>query len=223
MKPMVFTEFRNYCLGHCRVAKLDELVAVGGRLLTGFQQGLEFLRRPAINKASKLIENIIKANETNRLKSYLEAGCINNHDRVHNTSKLYTCLHGLHDHFIKVESLLNDLECFLRDATAALQMANQQLSPLLYAESSVGLHPHESDGEDEMVSSCLLEPEVTDYAVLMGIVYSMVKQDCTMQGKIVKSLNLKTTSEELESYSLMWTLRPYINNQTMQLAWKIVP
>lgn len=26
--------------GHCSVAKLDELVAVGGRLLTGFQQGL---------------------------------------------------------------------------------------------------------------------------------------------------------------------------------------
>ncbi|KAE8665705.1 Phosphoenolpyruvate carboxykinase 1 [Hibiscus syriacus] len=205
-KEKMFQIYTEFLTG---VAKLDELVAVGGRLLTGFQQGLEFLRRPAINKASKLIENIIKANETNRLKSYLEAGCINNHDRVHNTSKF--------------ESLLNDLECFLRDATAALQMANQQLSPLLYAESSVGLHPHESDGEDEMVSSCLLEPEVTDYAVLMGIVYSMVKQDCTMQGKIVKSLNLKTTSEELESYSLMWTLRPYINNQTMQLAWKIVP
>ncbi|KAE8697429.1 Phosphoenolpyruvate carboxykinase 1 [Hibiscus syriacus] len=213
----IYTDFLT------RVAKLDELMAVGGRLLTGFQQGLEFLRRPPINEASKLIENVLKANETKSLKSYLEAGCINNHDRVHNTSKLYTCLHGLHDHWIKVECLLNELECHLRDATATLQMANQQLSPLLDAESSVGLHPHESSSEDEMASSCLREPEVTDYAVLMGIIYSMVKQDCTMQDKIVKSLNLKSTSEELESYSLMWTLRPYINDQTMQLAWKLVP
>ncbi|KAE8666022.1 Phosphoenolpyruvate carboxykinase 1 [Hibiscus syriacus] len=148
------------------VAKLDELVAVGGRLLTGFQQGLEFLWRPTINEVSNFIENVLKAKET---KSRI-------------------------------------LECHLRDATATLQMADQQLSPLLDAESSVGLHPHESDDEDEMTSSCLREPEVTDYAVLIGIVYSMVKQDCTMQDKIVKSLNLKTTSEELESYSLMWTL-----------------
>ncbi|KAL4360687.1 hypothetical protein GQ457_04G033860 [Hibiscus cannabinus] len=219
-KEKIFQIYTDFLTG---VAKLDELVAVGGRLLTFFQQGLEFIRRPPINETSKLIENILKANETKRLKSYLEAGCINSHDRVHNTSKLYTCLHGLHDHLNKVKCLLNDLECHLRDATVALQMANKHLSPLLDMESSAGLHPQESSVEDEMASSCLREPEVTDYAALMGIIYSMVKQDCSMQDKIVNSLNLKTTSEELESYSLMWTLRPYINDQTMQLAWKLVP
>ncbi|PPS17528.1 hypothetical protein GOBAR_AA03060 [Gossypium barbadense] len=223
-----------------RVAKLDELVPVGGRLLTGFQQGLEFLRRPPIKKTSKLIENILKANETKRLNSYLEAGCINSHDRVENTSKL--------------KSILNELECLLGVATAALQMANEHLSPLMDMESVVGLDPQESSGEDEMTSSRLREPEVTDYAAVMGIIYSMVKQDYTMQhetrtwdtsfwhqkrggsvkptvelylielsNKIVTSLNLKSSSEELESYSLMWSLRPYVNDQTMKLAWKLVP
>ncbi|XP_012492089.1 uncharacterized protein LOC105804143 [Gossypium raimondii] len=219
-KYKIFQIYKDFLTG---VAKLDELVPVGGRLLTGFQQGLEFLLRPPIKKTSKLIENILKANETKRLKSYLEAGCINSHDRVENTSKLHTCLHGLHDHLIKVKSILNELECLLGVATTALQMANEHLSPLMDMESVVGLDPQESSGEDEMTSSRVREPEVTDYAAVMGIIYSMVKQDYTMQNKIVTSLNLKSSSEELESYSLMWSLRPYVNDQTMKLAWKLVP
>ncbi|KAL4615992.1 hypothetical protein ACB092_07G167500 [Castanea dentata] len=70
-----------------RVTKFEELVAVGGRLLAGFQEGLEYLRRPPIDRASKLVENIIKANETKRVKSYFEASCINTHDGVHSISK----------------------------------------------------------------------------------------------------------------------------------------
>ncbi|XWS29638.1 hypothetical protein CRYUN_Cryun24cG0046600 [Craigia yunnanensis] len=230
-KEKIFQIFKDFLT---RVAKIDELVAVGGRLLTGFQQGLEFLRRPPINKTSMLIENIIKANETKRLKSYLAAGCINSHDSAENMSKLSTCLLGLRDHLIKVKCLLNELKCLLEDATAAMQTANEHLSPLLDKESVDGLVPQESNGEvgfvlqlflfvDEMASSHLQEPEVTDYAALMGIIYSMVKQDYVMQDKIVTSLNLKSSSGELESYCLMWSLQPYVNDQIMHLAWKLVP
>ncbi|XVE83003.1 hypothetical protein DITRI_Ditri16bG0051500 [Diplodiscus trichospermus] len=218
-KEKFFLIFKDFLT---RVAKLDELAAVGGRLLTGFQQGLEFIRRPPINKTSKLIENLIKANETKGLKSYLEAGCINSHDRVQNMSKLRTCLIGLHDHLIKVKSLLNDLQCLLEDATAALQTANEHVSPLTVKESVDGLDLQESGIEDEITSSGR-ELEVTDYAALMGIIYSMVKQDYAMQDKIVTSLNLKSSSGELESYCQMWSLRPYINDQIMHLAWKFVP
>ncbi|XVF17430.1 hypothetical protein REPUB_Repub10bG0121700 [Reevesia pubescens] len=216
----IFQIFKEFLTG---VAKLDELVAVGGRLLTGFQQGLEFLRRPPINKTSKLIENIIRAYETKKLKSYFEAGCIKNHDSVQNLCKLRTCLLGLNDHLIKVKSLLNDLECLMEDATAALQSTNEHLSALLDKESVDELDPQESSGEDEMSSSHLRESEVTNYAALMGIIYSMVKQDYVMQDKIVTSLNLKSSSEELGSYCLMWSLRPYVNDQTMHLAWKLIP
>lgn len=138
-------------------------------------------------------------------------------------SEVHTSLLGLRNHLIKVKSLLNDLESLLEDARAALQTANEHFSPLLDKEPVDGLDLQESSGEDEMAPSPLREPEVTDYAALMGIIYSMVKQDYVMQDKIVASLNLKSSSGELESYCLMWSLRPYINDQIMHLAWKLVP
>ncbi|KAL0012391.1 hypothetical protein SO802_007499, partial [Lithocarpus litseifolius] len=84
-----------------RVIKFKELVVVGGRLFAGFQEGLEYLQRPPIDRTSKLVENIIKANETKRVKSYFEAGCISTHDGVHSISKLHTCQLGLRDHLSK--------------------------------------------------------------------------------------------------------------------------
>lgn len=48
---------------------------------------IEFLRQPPIDGTSQLIKNIIKANETRRVKSYIEAGCINVHDSIQNTNK----------------------------------------------------------------------------------------------------------------------------------------
>ncbi|XVF61444.1 hypothetical protein PTKIN_Ptkin08bG0130000 [Pterospermum kingtungense] len=144
------------------------------------------------------------------------------------------------------KSLLSDLECLLEDATAALQTENGHLSPLSDKESVDGLEHQECNGEigfviqlflfvvkdmEEMASSHLQEPEVTDYAALMGIMYSMVKQDCDavinitflLQDKIVASLSLMSSSGELESYCLIWSLRPYVNDQIMHLAWKLVP
>lgn len=44
-----------------------------------------------------------------------------------------------------------------------------------------------------------------------------------MQENIIQSINLSTPSSQLESYCLMWDLRPYINDNVMRLAWKYVP
>ena len=46
-----------------------------------------------------------------------------------------------------VKRLLNELECLLENATAALQMANEHLSPLLDKEYVDGLDPQESNSE----------------------------------------------------------------------------
>ena len=43
------------------------------------------LKRSPILTSSKLIENILKNNETRRLKSYVEAGCINIDDAARST------------------------------------------------------------------------------------------------------------------------------------------
>lgn len=108
---------------------------------------------------------------------------------------------------------------------------------------------------------------MTDFAALMGIVYSMVKQDYVMQvinfwytffhillwsnapkslaswcwtfwsfcnstidnfttllqERIVTTLNLKSLSGELESYCLMWSLRPFINDEIVHQAWRLIP
>ncbi|RVW92082.1 hypothetical protein CK203_037123 [Vitis vinifera] len=90
-RQRIVQEFSDFMT---RVAEFEELAAVGSRLLIGFQQGLAFpiflCRVPSTsfnNKTSELVEKIIKSNETKRVKSYVEAGCINSHDGTQNISK----------------------------------------------------------------------------------------------------------------------------------------
>ncbi|KAJ0040182.1 hypothetical protein Pint_27793 [Pistacia integerrima] len=293
-KEKVFQIFKEFMT---RLAKLEELGAAGSKLLTGYQQGLEFLRQPPIDKTSKLIENIVKANETQRVKSYFEAGCINVHDSLQNMSKLCyimllekkyctevrTSLLGLNDHIITAKGILNELEGLLEDVAGAIQTANECLAPLWDEDSGSGLDLQDttdklvsqdymrmpfthscsallacwlgtirasfslknnvglsmvrnlqiSSGQymvgqnsspDEISTSSHLQgPEMTDLAALMGIIYTMVKQDYVMQERIVTSLNLKSLSGELESYSLMWSLRPFINDEIVHQAWRLIP
>lgn len=91
----------------CRVAKVDELASIGSRLLTGFRHALgevcffllffiplwyidllmcrlfytwiEWIRRPPFHEKSKVVANIISAHQTERLTSYVEAGCRHAH------------------------------------------------------------------------------------------------------------------------------------------------
>ncbi|TXG60021.1 hypothetical protein EZV62_014594 [Acer yangbiense] len=206
LKEETFVIFKDFMT---RVTKLEELGVVGNRLLNGFHQGLEFLRRPPINAKSELIENILKANETKRVKSYFEAGCLNIHDSVENMSKS--------------KSILNELECLLENVAAAVQTANKCSSPLWDKDLSDGLDQQDNGDKDLSISSHLQEPEVTDFAALMGIIYSMVKHDYVMQERIVNSLNLTSLSRELESYCMMWSLRPFVNDEIMHQAWRLIP
>ncbi|KAK6923215.1 hypothetical protein RJ641_011519 [Dillenia turbinata] len=66
-------------------------------------------------------------------------------------------------------------------------------------------------------------PEIMCYATMMASFFSLMKQDHTMQERIVISLDLKTSSGEMESYSLMWSLRPFIDEEVLRQAWKLIP
>ena len=44
-----------------------------------------------------------------------------------------------------------------------------------------------------------------------------------LQERIVSALSIKAPSLELQSYCLMWDLRPYIDDNVMHLAWKMCP
>lgn len=44
-----------------------------------------------------------------------------------------------------------------------------------------------------------------------------------IQEKVILSVGMESSAEELESYCLMFDLRPYVNEEFMQGAWKLVP
>ncbi|CAL5372638.1 unnamed protein product [Camellia sinensis] len=213
----IFSDFMS------RVTKFEELVAVGSRLLVGFHQGLEFLCRPPINKTSELIERIFKANETRRVLTYVESGCINAHDSIQNISNLHTCQVGLRDHLNKAKCLVDELEGLVKEVTVAMQVATESKPHLQGKVTQYEFGPEATMyDKEEIVSSELQKPDVTNYAAMMGIIYSMVKLDYIMQEKIISSLNLKSSSGELESYSLMWSLRPFMNDEIMHQAWRFI-
>ncbi|XP_022890105.1 uncharacterized protein LOC111405445 isoform X2 [Olea europaea var. sylvestris] len=199
----IFSDFMT------RITMFEELVDVGSKLLVGFQQALGFLGRPRIDKTSDLAMRIIKAQETKRLNAYVEAGCVKTDDSIQNLNKLNTCHLGLQDHINKA---------------GAIQSTNENW-PLLQDEHVNGnmdsfLAKYEKEGKPSLDLS---KPEGTDYAAMMAVVYSMLKQEYIMQERIVGSLTLKSSPEELESYCLMWSLRPFVDDDIMLEAWSLVP
>ncbi|KAL2555518.1 hypothetical protein Fot_00257 [Forsythia ovata] len=188
----IFSDFMT------RITIFEGLVDVGSKLLVAFQQALGFLGRPQIDKTSELAMRIIKAQETKRLKSYVEAGC--------------------------QEVLSGELECLLNDAASAIQTANENW-PLLQVEHINGnLDSYLSTYEkEEKPLSDLSKPEDTDYAAMMAVLYGRVKQEYIMQERIVGSLNLNSSPGELESYCMMWSLRPFVDDDIMLEAWSLVP
>ncbi|GAB2274715.1 hypothetical protein Dimus_009487 [Dionaea muscipula] len=208
----IFSEFLT------RAVKLEELATVGGRFLVGFQQGIEFLRRPPIDDTSQLIQSIIKGNETNRVKSYFQRGCINTHDSVEKMMELNTCLHGLESHLREAAQLLEELDILMDDAGDAVQDQCQ---------SGIGCGPEPelaaASDHGEKMESVSPKLDAADYGALMAVIYSMVKQDFVMQKKIISSLNLKTPAGALETYCLMWSLRPSVDEDLIHHALSHVP
>ncbi|KAL0340738.1 UNVERIFIED_CONTAM: hypothetical protein Sradi_4590600 [Sesamum radiatum] len=114
---------------------------------------------------------------------------------------------------------MNELENLLDDAASIVQTAKEKYEDINHNLDSVIT----SSDKEEVPLSDLSTPKVTDYATMMAIIYSMVKQDYTMQVRIVSSLNLKSSPGELETYCQMWSLRPFVDDDIMHRAWSLVP
>ncbi|CAN7099206.1 unnamed protein product [Brassica rapa subsp. narinosa] len=198
----VYDIFKEFMTG---ITKLEELGNAANTFLLRFQQGLCLLKRSPMLTSSTLIKNLIKSNETRRLKSYIDFGCINIDDAAKSTKALHTSISGLSDHLINAQSLLSELERLTDEAALAIETAT---TTQLDVESCDELRQVTSDEENEIVHF-LQEPEVTEYATVIAVVYNMVKQNYVMQEKIVRSLSLKTSFDELDTYTMMWSLRPF--------------
>ncbi|KAL2937412.1 30S ribosomal protein S16 [Bienertia sinuspersici] len=162
------------------VIKFEELVEVGRISLMRFKQALEFLQRPSINESSELVKSIIESNETKRVKAYLEIGCINAYDSTVSVSQLNTSLCDLWDWLTKAKDIIDELENLMDKAGNALCMNSEDLSEIEFQDS------------DKEASACE-RFDAADCASYMAVIYSMVKQDYTMQEKIVSSLSFKSS------------------------------
>ncbi|KAG6404642.1 hypothetical protein SASPL_136894 [Salvia splendens] len=233
-----------------RIAQFDELVPVGSRFLVSFQQALGFLRRPPIDKTSTLVERILNAHRTRRFLSYFEAGCANNLDRQ--------IVETEYDAAAKV--VVDELESFLGNAASVVQTANDNNrednsfnSVLCIASSEQTATEKDEEDMSSNLNSFITStdqdqgrPDLENYGSMMAFIYSMVKQDYTMQvdvlrlllattitrrfltyralqDRIVSSLNLKCSQEELETYCQMWSLRPFVDDDMVRRAWNLVP
>ncbi|KAG5001521.1 hypothetical protein JHK87_022593 [Glycine soja] len=201
------------------ITKIDELGIAGSRLLSGFQQALDFIRRPPIDTNSKLVHKIIVANETERVKAYINSGCRKLNESIQSVTNF--------------KEILNELEGLLGDVTNAIQTTDGNLLALSDLDFNVELNEQVADDdlEEKDALSHSQSPDVTItkkkksadvayLAMLMAFIYSMVNQDYLMQEKIVSALDIKMPSEELESYCQMWSLRPFINDEIMHQAWE---
>ncbi|XP_010932256.1 uncharacterized protein [Elaeis guineensis] len=191
-----------------RIAKVDELVEVGKQFLIGFHREVEMFRRPQLHKTSEMVDGIIKANCTNRMKSYVEAGCKHPNQNIQN--------------IIKFKVLLDELERLKEDAIGLAWMTNQSASLFLDKYSCESIRDQVTFLEEEIEPLHLQEKSMS-YVTMMAVIYGMLNLDHAMQENIIQSINLSTSSAQLESYCLMWDVRPYINDNVMRLAWKYVP
>lgn len=171
-----------------------------------FQQVLELLRRSSIYESSDLVKSIIKANETKRINAYVKAGCSNAYDNMLSVDQLNTSLFELQDCVTKAKAkaIINELENLMEKAGNALRVNSNEQFEMVY------------QGSEKVIAS--ERPDAVSCASFMTVIYNMVKQDYVMQEKIVSSLNFKSSSGELESFCLMWSLRPFINDDVIHQA-----
>ncbi|KAL2562218.1 hypothetical protein AAZV13_20G125800 [Glycine max] len=182
---------------------------------------------------SKLVHKIIVANETERVKAYINSGCRKLNESIQSVTNLRSCTHGLCNHISKAKEILNELEGLLGDVTNAIQTTDGNLLALSDLDFDVELNEPVTynDLEEKDALSRSQSPDVTTtkkkksidvphLAMVMAFIYSMVKQDYLMQEKIVSALDVKMPSEELESYCQMWSLRPFINDEIVHQAWE---
>ncbi|CAK8574311.1 unnamed protein product [Lathyrus sativus] len=227
LEKEILNKFRHFMT---RFTKIDELGTAGSKLLSGFQQALEFIRKPPIDTSSKLVNSIIKANETERLKSYVNFESKNRKDVDQNATNLGSCKHRLLLQIRQVKVVLDELEDIQANVQNVMQSIHGKLSSLSDTDMDFKLNEQAIyDNLDENTAFChsttrkvKKNSDPTHLAALMVAVYGMVQQDYLMQERIVSALDLNVSSEELESYCLMWSLRPFINDELVHEAWKYI-
>lgn len=201
-----------------RVLHLEKMHSSSSKLLSGYQQELEKFRRPPLHESSSVVAALLKNNPSSRVTQYQEAGCRHVHSDQQTFVKLNGFLKGLNEHIPQAQALVKQLE-ELVEKVIGLMDADLDL---MLEKGLVITFMDENNG-DMKQESCSKEPflaqrQTSDYATIMSGILSMLEKDLQMQELVVSDLRLDVDSECLQTYSQMWSVRPFIDEALIHQA-----
>ncbi|KAK1315737.1 hypothetical protein QJS10_CPA05g01421 [Acorus calamus] len=160
-----FSFFKDFMT---RIAKLEELVGLGNRLLVGFYQELELLRRPPLHKTSKkIVEEVVSAHLTERMKITLMLDAL-----------LDKLLGKILKHLgisIEAKVLLSEIACLSDEVINIMEIANESISH----DGMMNQPCWNEERESEPLN--LRHENILHYAIMMRVIYKMLKLDFEMQ------------------------------------------
>lgn len=199
-----------------KVFNIEEMHRLSSKLISGYQQELEKLRRPPLDESSGMVKDLLKSISSSRVARYQEAGCHHVHSDRQAFVKLNGFMNGLNEHILGAQGVLEQLEKLVEKVTGLMD------ADLDSEKEPVNTHLDEN-GADVKQEPCLEEPIVaprrtSDYALLMSSILSMLERDLQMQELVVADLSLEVDSDCLQTYCEMWSLRPFIEDALLHQA-----
>ncbi|CAM6062813.1 unnamed protein product [Sphagnum tenellum] len=184
-----------------RAVTLEDLQKLSSQMLVGFQQALEAFQRPPLHEASAVLAQVMASAPSERLDTYTDMGCRHVHSHHSVVIKLDSALKGLQNHIEQAGGIMEEMRSLLEQANAVMQEElNLELESLTSPRMKArGLH-------------------MSDYVTMMAGIVSMLEQDLRMQEQIVDALGLDLSSEVLQNYCMMWTLRPFVDETVVDKA-----
>ncbi|CAM6038745.1 unnamed protein product [Sphagnum compactum] len=184
-----------------RAVTLEDLQKLSSQMLVGFQQALEAFQRPPLHEASAVLAQVMASAPSERLDTYTDMGCRHVHSDHSVVIKLDSALKGLQNHIEQAGGIMEEMRGLLEQANAVMQEElNLELESLTSPRMKAsGLH-------------------MSDYVTMMAGIVSMLEQDLRMQEQIVDALGLDLSSEVLQNYCMMWTLRPFVDETVVDKA-----
>ncbi|CAK9208967.1 unnamed protein product [Sphagnum troendelagicum] len=207
-----------------RAVTLEDLQKLSSQMLVGFQQALEAFQRPPLHEASAVLAQVMASAPSERLDTYTDMGCRHVHSHHSVVIKLDSALKGLQNHIEQAGGIMEEMRSLLEQANAVMQ---EELNLELESVSLTGTdiifedsRPTASPSQQVLTSPRMKARglHMSDYVTMMAGIVSMLEQDLRMQEQIVDALGLDLSSEVLQNYCMMWTLRPFVDETVVDKA-----
>ncbi|KAH8931423.1 hypothetical protein BDL97_19G020500 [Sphagnum fallax] len=176
-------------------------------MLIGFQQALEEFQRPPLHETSALLAQVMTSAPSERLDNYKDMGC----HHAHSDRSVV----------IKSGGIMEEMQGLVEQASAVMQEdLNSQLESVSLMGADMCLEDSQPTQEVKVTSPTVKVSGLftSDYVTMMAAIFSMLEQDVHMQEQIVGALGLDLSSEVLQNYCMMWTLRPFVDETVVDKA-----